>query len=629
MQAYLVNANADCDSCAKIETVYSPVRPLLIPRNQGANTARELVGFQDFMHLGPQPDSYGVFGVALEYVRSFEPEKIARQLFGRGEQRSGCDCSCPDSQDLFFLRFQGSKAADRKEWSLLADNFGLSQDYDGSLKIKPRIDNFIVDFQVYLDFENWAPGLWCRINAPVTNTRWDLFDNEFECVNGSNSVEEINEGSKNTNFPVCYMAETEATPTPNILTALDGEFLFGDMQTEWKFGKFSSERLHQTRIADIDFIFGYDFLSCHNSHFGLFIQASAPTGNAPDAEYIFEPIVGNGHHWGLGGGLTAHVTFFENDCDQSMELWIEGNVQHLFWDRQRRSFDFKQQGPLSRYMLLKEFDEDGQYSGRLINGINFATRNVETQMKIMGDASIKLAYRNNHFSADIGYNIWGRAAEEVRPCCIKDCLSLSDVADNTFGFKGCEGVCALNYTANGENPNLITTQANPAQQMLVNTSSDATAFNCGTVDNGANINGPVAGENTATLAWDSNQTLDTAVVGPTDMQVEAFNSNNQDNPVIFAQNSNSLKLLTQDDLNFVGARSSMTHKVFGYIGSSWHESDFAPFIGIYGEVEFDAKRIAYEDCCVEVSEADVQQMKTFRDSAINQWGLGIKGGCAF
>ena len=56
--------------------------------------------------------------------------------------------------------FQGSQVANRRADALIADYFGLSTDFQGSICFKPRIDNFIVDLNVYFGLDHWLSGLY-------------------------------------------------------------------------------------------------------------------------------------------------------------------------------------------------------------------------------------------------------------------------------------------------------------------------------------------------------------------------------------------------------------------------------------------------------------------------------------
>ncbi|GAH20592.1 unnamed protein product, partial [marine sediment metagenome] len=85
---------------------------------------------------------------------------------------------------------------------------------------------------------------------------------------------------------------------------------------------------------------GWNFRLEEDSHFGVFIHAAAPTGNRPNSCYLFEPIVGNGKHWELGGGITGSWIFWRSEeyDDRHMGVWLDATLTHLFKDCQCRSF---------------------------------------------------------------------------------------------------------------------------------------------------------------------------------------------------------------------------------------------------------------------------------------------------
>jgi len=70
---------------------------------------------------------------------------------------------------------------------------------------------------------------------------------------------------------------------------------------------------------------------------------------------FFEPIVGQGKHWELGGGLDARWVWWRScDEDKDFTVYLDANVAHLFKARQCRTFDLCNK-PLSRYMLAMKF----------------------------------------------------------------------------------------------------------------------------------------------------------------------------------------------------------------------------------------------------------------------------------
>ena len=213
-------------------------------------------------------------------------------------------------------------------------------------------------------------------------------------------------------------------PASGIVQALSGDFTFGDMTTPWKFGRFVFGQQTLNALAGLDIILGYHFWKSDCGHFDAFFQYVAPTGNRPNARFVFSPIAGNGHHHEFGAGIDAHWQLRKTDCS-SWNLYINGDITTLLPDCQVRSFDFKAKGCLSRYMLLKElspiaptvtpfsatsanptinynsiildYPATFAYTGNTINAINFATRFAKVKIDLKADASLRLVYQRKCF----------------------------------------------------------------------------------------------------------------------------------------------------------------------------------------------------------------------------------------
>lgn len=535
---------------------------VFIPRSVGADTARELAGWEEFIHQFDVGGYYLTTGQVVGYSHSLHAERIAHLLFGGS-----------------VLHFVGSQVPDRPRCALLADNFGLSTHFRGSLHIHPTIENIFFDNQFFIGLDPWLCGLYARFHLPLVHTRWSL------------RLRQTIESTKRecTEFPACYMSENAAPSSCDILQALSGTFTFGDMQTPWNYGRFACGTLTKTGLADIDLILGYDFWQWDTYHLGVYLQAVAPTGNKFHARHVFEPLVGNAHHWELGVGVSGHLVMWERDADQSFAVWLEGNVTHLFKNRQMRSFDFCCNGLLSRYMLLKELVQVGdslQYSGRLINAINFATRPVDVSVAVKGDVSAKLCYRSPCFIVDLGYNFYGISREHVEfaPC----------APQTPYGIKGTEGVCALEYATEGINPPL--TFGPLVQKISLNsTQHDATIRMLAPTDNPQTL----MLESPSDISVTALSRQQGIIEGPDVLQ--AFNSN----PPILV-NTQSL----HKETGVMPAQA--THKLFGYLGYNLYACDwcFNPYLGLGGELELDAR------ACTE-------------RSALNQWSIWVKGGFEF
>lgn len=591
-----------------------------IPRSQGANTARELIGWQFQLYQPYYIENYTTLAFTTEYTRSYKPEHIANTLF------------CTDC-----LTFAGSQAQRNNGVDIIADYFGLPTDFKGTLSIKPFIENYILDFNLYFGLNELLPGLYLRIHAPLTHTKWSLgLDECVACAGKFRGHDQFPTGymySATAPTPpgsdVCYInnavdpnviitpittnsgqgqqdcTTNQSVPynctTHSLREALSGEFTFGDMTERWKYGRFSFCGRNKTALADVDIILGYNFIESDLGHFGLYLQAVAPTGNRPKARYIFEPIAGNGKHWELGVGISTHITLYDDNLvhGYSAGFYLEGNVTNVFKTEQKRSFDFTKNGRLSRYMLLKEFDVDNLYIGRMINAINFATRNAEIHVGYKADLSAKLALTFGGWMTDIGYNFYARSAETV---CIKtECPC--DIDQRRFGIKGTTGVCSSSYAVNNS--------VIPAMAMIPDTGSlkdsttqpNATMF---AINTNPSLVVP-EGVASLTLAYNSNAlTVDTPTADL--IPANGFIVSN----AVFASGVSAVNpvILSCCDLDPNSAAQSrmLTHKVFGHIGYLWEDFCFQPHIGLGAEVEIDGREI---------------------HNALSQWGIWLKGGLTF
>jgi len=68
------------DNCSCLDPCHGS--PFLQIRSQGRDSARELVGWQQFINRCCMDSKYTVFSVAVEYSRSFNNERLAHYLFG-------------------------------------------------------------------------------------------------------------------------------------------------------------------------------------------------------------------------------------------------------------------------------------------------------------------------------------------------------------------------------------------------------------------------------------------------------------------------------------------------------------------------------------------------------------------
>jgi len=560
-------------------------------RSQSVNAARELVGWQEYINRFEMDKIYGAITITPEFTRSFRRNRIAGFLFGQ-DYKTG------------KLTISGSRAPSRGANDWLADHFGLAPDHVSEVTFRPRITNFLVDFNLYLGLDEVWEGAFFRIHAPVVHTRWDL--NMCETVTTDGTL----------TFTAGYMAATEvanADLADNFITAIAGGRTWGDMKEALTCGKMSNCKRKKTRLSDVQAAFGWNFVQDEDYHFGLMLRGAAPTGNQPDSEFLFEPIVGNCNHWELGAGLTASAKLWTSDDEETnFMVYLDANITHLFGDKQQRVFDFKNK-PNSRYMLISELGTpvsnlfadtatlipSHQYQKNLFPAINKICCCVDVSIAVQADVALKFTYNWGNWAFDLGYNLWARSGEKFNEDCCKACC----IEDKKFALKG----DAMVYGFGSDLSALVADQSK--------------AFPLSATQSKATIN---AGTNTTTAANFVITDLKNLAV---DNPKEAFHKSGLGNDRLMSaegqqpgtadfqiRTSNPPKFISCDDLNDCKGPSAVSHKIFAHFNYAWdddkEQGDWVPFIGIGGEAEFGAK-------------SDGER------AAVSQWGVWVKGGLSF
>lgn len=534
--------------CEKKRVSPCGIRTLYLPRSQGYNMARYLAGWKEYAP-GCDKRAWGNLSLAAAYQRSFHGDRIAQYLFGSTQ-----------------LKFSGSQVTDRKPDELLADYFGLPTTFRGAIAFKPRIDNIILDFNYYLGLDSWFYGMFARINAQVVTTRWDL---GIRC-NEKNSLTSQDAPV----FPACYMAPEPVPTATSIKQALSGNFIFGDMEQPLMFGAFPCGRERRTGVAQIDLIWGYNFIVNEHAHAGIYAYTLIPTGTVPHAQNIFQPIIGNGRYWEFGPGITGHYDFVRSGY-HILSLYWEAVLAHQFKRFQIRSYDLIGHGPFSRYMLLKEFDANNVYDNTLINAIDFCTRATRVGGSTRFDGAVKLSYYYDRWGIDLGYNLYAKSKEYLR---VVDSLYPSEYNNRRLGVKGTQGVC---YRVLQPSTGRII-----LQEPLNSTSNRSTAYQAGPIDNPAAIDVP---DDLKPITWDSPTTGN----------------------LIIAQTSNPPIIIDTDalDLKSGSLPHQLTHKFFFNIGYTALDTCWEPQWGIGFEYELDGRRKLL--------------------NGLDQWGFWFKGTFSF
>lgn len=594
--------------------------------------------------------------------------------------RSMTGCRNHIAQCLFgnsSVQFIGSVEADSVGTSscstvVIADYLGMGVDTNITWAPCPRIQSHNVDFAFRFQFDEWVQGLWLDVRLPVQIAKWQLDLNSSAttssscnscdscggsgCSSCSNSCNDccgtgLTGSLDTTAFNAGYMNHANAsqnattwttvTTTTAVATASSmcealGSFAFGDMPG-FTYGQIDCNNCcNESGLADVSFDLGYDFLSCSDYHLALYLRVVAPTGTKLDTCYakgFFKPIIGNGHHTELGGGIRAHAVLWDCNDHSKLTMKFEGYATHLFSNCQTRTFDFANKGCLSRYMLLKQFVNSSDlwvYDGALMGGTDYTTRAVNVSISVKGEAALKFEWNWCNWVFGLGTEIWGRTNEQF--CNVGEPIPGYYDAQKRYGFKGGTGVSSTGYRlvngvitgASSITPVPLVEVGQVAAGRLSATASNATASSIGTVDNatvlsstipittsgtyGAYVdyrvfNGAtITSTTTALLA--SQVAQDSSSTTPTISTAAVISGSNVTPDPVLLDTTGTGDL----DLGSGASPSQLTGKIFGDISYCWNNSDWKPTLSLYGMGEFAPSSYA---------------------CALSQWSVGARIGISF
>lgn len=548
-------------------------RTLILPRSQSVNAARDLVGWQREIHRYGQESNYWAFAFTPEYTHTFDNDRLVDQLFG---------------QECFSVT--GSDVSYRKPTDLLADYFELPRDFEGTMRVSPIISQFIADFNWFVGLDRICQGLFFIIHFPVVSSKWDMRFDECVSVPGT----EI--------YPAGYYSDESIVRSDmlrNMREYLGGHRTVGDVKAPLLYQKVVglTGRNAATHLSDVQGAVGYDFARGERYHCGIELRAYAPAGNRPSPRYLFNAVVGNGHHWELGGGLTSHYRIWRDE-DQAVLIYLDANITHLFKASSKRSFNFKGRCQGSRYMMLEEIAQGSddlfiygnypatdQYTHRLMPAINITTLEVETSFGVQADVALKFALCRKNWSLDVGYDFWGRSHEKMH------CFSAFE--PNRYALKGDAQIYGFDSYNQYAQPIPLSVSQN---QATIFAGQGAGNFEPGMEFTNANADNP------------------THAFGPSDILVQLDSADAaslyiMQQPVMTSQPS--IFLSCGDlDVDSVLIPTSLTSKIFVHVSNTWRSISLDPFFGIGGEIEW-----AQGSAC--------------GHGGISQWGVWAKMGLSY
>lgn len=517
---------------------------------------------------------------------------------------------------------------------LFADYFGLSSSTkSATISFDPRLQSHIVCFNTHIGFAQNLAGAYLHITAPFIHTKWDLRASHMQDKGTQKTLSKIP-------FAAGYMDDVfilpvyrspyanYLAPLTDFTDALNG-IGFGKI-APWKYGKFFNKNKSASGVSGINLDLGYNVIDCLDYGVGAYLHIAVPGSNRKNiAEFVFTPVTGDAQ-WKLGAGLTARAELYDI-CDGEHRItgFIQGYLAHPFRTTQKRLFDFKNKGHLSRYMLLKEFNNQGYATGNIISGVNFSTRDARIKIDLQGEFLAQLQYKYlDTFGAVVGYNLYGKSHEKIK--LLKD----RQVSPSLhYGFKGDSDVQMAIFHISGSTPTDHYT-ADGAEHVAYVTSSQSNAtisdVTMYTFQGGGSVDNyqPAGTSNLVGYGSLLEDTITTRaaehpfphhgmllIVDPATNNLYVENLSLQAPPIegIIARTLFGVPApiyVTDEmiDVRSAAASHQITHKFFGAVDYTFDCCCLQPYIKLGGEVEIATRH---------------------QKQALNQWGIYVTGGVGF
>ena len=377
-------------------------------RPQDSNVAKRMVGVIDTTNQYENNETYGTISTSIQYTQTRNAKKLSEFFSFTGKNPMSYGPTCGEF-DIYGINFGTTATNGNSNTSLGNGNAG------GGICLNPQIKNVIFDVDLYT---NWSEcfcclggfNLWTRVTLPLVNTKWNLHLKDT-C--------NIQEGSDT--FPTFLVSNLDNDPKvhfKSLTEAFVGTPGFG-MVPALKFGKVDGEK-EKTALAGAHFEIGYNFLTDENYSASAGIHFVAPTGNRPEAHYLFEPIAGANHAWQLGGTLNARYNLWQSSCNNnSLGIYFDSVITHLFASKQRRLFGLTINGvssPGSSYLILKKYTKSDsgtfEISG-LERAANLLACETKIKVNVMADLALMVQFNSDCFMSGIGWNFWYRSREEA------------------------------------------------------------------------------------------------------------------------------------------------------------------------------------------------------------------------
>lgn len=382
-------------TCGVQAKTYSQ-KTFMSPRPIGFYSPMEYTTWHDHVYKKREnPHLHTHFMVTGFYVGSQNDGGIAK-YFGAGDGSHGLSVGTLDQLDAGQVNIWNQLLIKSVNPSTLAGTitFDPEQEMWGA-----RLDFFQDVFKPFnaMYFKASLPIVYVQNNMGMTVANGHTM--VIETGNKTVSLQDFLAGRVDNSS----LTDVSGNDNPNMLNPLKKAKIDG--------------RRTKTGASDLDLTLGYKFHQAKNSHFFGHVDCLVPLGNHPRGDYLFEPVIGNGGHVGLGLGIDAGASLWHNKRSDVTFL-ATLNYQYLLERNESRTIPVKNAALTSvninsftHYLAL---GQNGQVARPLEPAANILTRDVSVRPGSTFDGSLAFAFKSSGFTIDLGYNLYFKDKESVK-----------------------------------------------------------------------------------------------------------------------------------------------------------------------------------------------------------------------
>ncbi len=319
------------------------------------------------------------FSATPFYSKSQAAQNLRRYFLPEGKDElviAGSDVPAGTNYDVSgtWLKIMGSDVPAALGLGLLFNNF------QSKITVNPVYENLGVNLNFY---KNIGTRLFVAAECAVLQSK---------VTHGFAEYDVHNETTRAVTRDLAYQAaggESRFEPESRIYSLNATEAFTNPL---WQYGKLAVNPLKQNGISDLGVKAGLrlDLGS-------LFVKIILPTSQKPTAQYMFEPLTGNGSHLGLGlGGLLE----LEKELSHAtVKFFNMAEYVYLLENTQLRTFDLNNNGPWSRYLIMRELNHKNSTPG-----VNYLTLNTHVTPGHTFNWQSRLGVKVHKISLNAGYN---------------------------------------------------------------------------------------------------------------------------------------------------------------------------------------------------------------------------------